>query len=466
MATDQDKLRITSELFKIPVENRTILYAPLAGSVVEVTPGVENFFFKIQQGANPYEIDPVLAEHLFKTRILVPEGQNKSSSCSSCHETHYSPTSVTLLPTFGCNLNCEYCYACAGDLSQVIKPEIAKASIDFIVENALKKKSDNVNVGFHGGGEPLLSSNLPLINYALAYLKETSSAAGLKSRADVVTNGVHSLETMQWAVENFDRINISIDGPEDIQNRQRPKKGGQGSFNDVVRTIKYLDQAKAKDGKSYNYGMRATITDYSVKRIPEILEFFSSISRNKSFHLEPLFECGRCQTTGAKAPDPGVFLEQMLIAEKRAKDLGVSFYYSGGSIDKISETFCGACGGNFFITPTGFVTTCLEACREESPIFNSFKIGQYNETTGKIDFNLENIENLRNRKVTNMEFCEDCFAKYNCAGDCPAKVLEQSGKILDSTNNARCVINRGLLKSQILQRLNASEEIDNAKTKR
>ena len=456
------KMEITKELFEVPYKGRTFLYAPLEGSVLEVTPGVISFLSQVKSGIDPNQINKDLTQKLLKSRIFVEnplEQVTKKDSCS-CPSDTYAPTSVTLLPTYNCNLRCVYCFARAGeDIGEVMAIEIAKASLDLIVNNAIKQGKKEVSLGFHGGGEPLLARNMPLLNYSLNYLKKKAEENSLKYRSSVVTNGIHSIKTIDWAVRNLDHINVSIDGPKDIQDAQRPKFYKKSSFEEVMRTINYLEKAVGRDGKKFPYGLRATITSESVRRMPEILEFFHSISGNKSFHLEPLFECGRCSTSQARSPDPQLFLEQLLLTQEKARKLGVGVYYSGGSLDKISQTFCGACGNNFFVTPNGFVTSCLEACREDDAISNVFFIGKYNPKTKEFDFNQDRIQALKKRKVENMPFCQDCFAKYNCSGDCPAKIYEQTGDLLDPSKNWRCIINQGLLIERMAEALEGSKSL-------
>lgn len=459
-------MELIKELFEIPYKDRKFLYAPLIGSVLEVTPSLIGFLNQIESGADPNKINPDLTTKLIKNGILLENSkpQLAKHEPNVCNSKIYAPTSVTLLPTYNCNLRCIYCYARAGeDTGEIMNSEIVKASLDLIVTNAVKQNKKQVSLGFHGGGEPLLEKNMQILNYSLDYLKQQTEKNNLNYRASVVTNGVHPLKTIEWAVKNLDSINVSIDGPKDIQNTQRPrfaKKDSflEESFDNVMQTIHYLENAKGRNGKKFQYGIRATITANSVRRMPEILEFFHSISSNKSFHLEPLFECGRCFASESKSPDPKIFLEQLLLTQEKAKKLGVEVYYSGGSLDKISQTFCGACGSNFFVTPGGFVTSCLEACREEDAISNIFFIGQYNHRKKEFEFNQDRIKTLSERKVENISFCENCFAKYNCSGDCPAKVYEQTGDLLNPSKNWRCAINQGLLIERIVQALDQSKE--------
>ena len=362
----------------------------------------------------------------------------------------YSPTSVTLMPTYDCNLRCIYCYAHGGEnVGELMDWKVAKASIDFIIQNALENEQEKVILGFHGGGEPLMPKNTYLIKKTIDYFRNQAKKYGLQSRVSSATNGVISPRRLDWITDYFDRLNVSLDGPEDIQNNQRPTEKGK-SHKAVERTIQYLEE------KNFPYGLRATITEDSVSRMKEIIEYFSSISSNNSFHLEPLFECGRCKTTNAKAPTPEDFLRYAVEAKRFAEGKKIRLYYSGSQLDNISPRFCGAAGTNFFVTPEGNVTSCLEVSRTDDKIADIFIIGEYN---GKnFDIYEDRVEALRNRTVQNIPHCKDCFAKHNCSGDCLAKVCEQSGDMMDTSNNNRCSINQGLLLDEMNRRLKYEKE--------
>ena len=266
------------------------------------------------------------------------------------------------------------------------------------------------------------------------------------------TNGVIPENKLDWIIDNFDYLTLSLDGFEEIQNSQRPLKNGKGSYGLVMNTIRRLNEA------GFRFGIRSTITLDSVSKMPKILEFLHSVAPNcESFHLEPLFECGRCTSTGASSPSSEDFLKYSIETRRKAEELGIEVHYSGSQLENIQDVFCGATGKNFFITPQGNVTTCLEVSRENDPHAEYFFVGKYNSETKQFDLFEDRLDLLRSRTVARMDGCGDCYSKYNCAGDCLAKALISSGDIFDSTNNPRCVANKGLLLDEIESKLQKSD---------
>jgi len=446
---------INPELFVIPKdEGNYILYVPLEGNVIEVTPGTVGLLKMIRAGKT-IESEENIINQLKDKKVLVNQeyidnfNPSMSEKTTASYKREFKPTAVTLFPTSDCNLRCLYCYASAGDSPNEMSFEIAKTGIDYIVDNALDTKSERINVGFHGGGEPF--SNFGLMESAVEYSKQLAKTEKLKVDFSVGTNGLLSKRQLDWIVQNEVRANVSLDGTEDIQNYQRPIKNGGKSFDAVISTIKYFEANK------HNYGIRSTITEYNVHRMEEIYNFFKSISSLKSFHFEPVFECGRCKMTKIHAPKKEIFLQRLLeVKEIAAKD-GVEIYYSGGRFGNITDHFCGAAGSNFFITQDGYLTSCLEVSHESDERSKIFFFGQ--ARNGKVEIDNERLKYLKSRNIFNMPACQDCFAKFTCGGDCLAKVLASSGDMFDSSSNERCEINQKVLINQMENALKNGTQI-------
>jgi len=245
-------MELTKELFVIPNKENYILYAPLRGSILEVNAPFIKVLQDLQKGI--IKCEDKFLNRLVDTGIVVKEGgKNKSLSCE--HKNPLKSTSVTLIPTRDCNLSCLYCYSSAGEYKECMGLDLAKASIDFIIENAVKAGSESINVGFHGGGEPFM--NFDLVKEIVKYSKERANLNNLKSKFAGVSNGILGDKKLEWITQNLDSLNISFDGSKDVQNIQRPMKGGYPSFEKVLSTVKKLEESK------FSYGIRTTITNYS-----------------------------------------------------------------------------------------------------------------------------------------------------------------------------------------------------------
>jgi len=113
----------------------------------------------------------------------------------------------------------------------------------------------------------------------------------------------------EWIAKNIDDINISFDGPRDIQDFQRPTRRDTGSFKTVCNSLDILKKNKKR------FHFRGTITDYSQDRMPEIVEFFSKFNPI-GIQLEPMFISTRSIKTDIKNPDDQAFVNGFIEAEK------------------------------------------------------------------------------------------------------------------------------------------------------
>lgn len=430
---------INTELFVIPDGKRYLIYSPLQRLVFETNRDTLSLLSAIKEGVDIREDARTKKTMEFLIRHKIVDGPEEKILPPKKIE-KFEPTSVTIFPTSDCNLRCVYCYASAGERPREMKWDVAKAAIDFIAENAVNLGKKEIQVGFHGGGEPAVAWGI--VAKSVEYAKKKAAESGLKARTQLATNGVLSDEKIEWIIKNMDRINVSFDGPRDIHDSQRVTPNGKGSFDAVMRTIKRLEET------NFPYGIRVTITQASVGRMAEMVDFFHENINIKSLHFEQLSECGRCEKTKWSAPDPDVFVENFINAVVRAEKYGIEIYNSGGRIETVTDSFCGASRDSFCPTPEGFVTSCYEVSSPKDPRSETFFYGRYNEKTKKFYFDIERLQKLQERRVQNMEKCQGCFIKWHCCGDCPAKVLASSGSLFEPVE-ARCRVNREITKYYI-----------------
>ena len=145
---------------------------------------------------------------------------------------------ITLQLTQDCNFRCKYCiYSEEINTKQRIHSqknmtwETAKKAIDFYLDHSVD--SLKRNVGFYGG-EPLLQ--FELLKRVVEYSKERLKGKPLSFT--ITTNG--SLLTDK-VVEFLDGNNIntliSLDGPKEVNDKNRVFKNGYGTYETVIDNI-------------------------------------------------------------------------------------------------------------------------------------------------------------------------------------------------------------------------------------
>jgi uncharacterized protein len=353
----------------------------------------------------------------------------------------YRPTNVTLFLTGRCNLRCSYCYADGGENHSTMPWEIAREALDFVVDNAAATGRRAVKIVFHGDGEPTLAWRL--MQRAVAYAERRGQQADVECSFECGVNGVIAESRGRWLARKFSGVTISVDGPADIQNAQRPLASGtRPSSPRVERTLRVLDEAGT------SYGIRCTITSLSLNRIPEIVGYLCRVSQAKRLMIEPAFAAGRALRGGARPLNPETFVRGFLAARPIAKRHGRRMLFSGARADQIVSRFCGAIDGAFNVAQDGRVTSCYEVISPGDGRISLFEIGGYRGPGQGFWIDRARIAAAIRWTATEKPACHQCFARYHCAGDCPAK-LAMSGDPAKTVNPARCYTIREITRAQI-----------------
>ena len=146
-------------------------------------------------------------------------------------------TQLVVVPTFGCNLACVYCYqepfvSAAGGL---IAPETITALFAYVDRFHMGETPRSYVTLF--GGEPLVpaAANHDRIERIVAAAEERQLGVA------VVTNG--------YAIEEYlpilrrpsiREVQVTLDGPPAMHDRRRPLTGGTGTFERIARGIDAL----------------------------------------------------------------------------------------------------------------------------------------------------------------------------------------------------------------------------------
>ncbi len=432
-----------NELFLLEGSGYTVLFAPKIGLILEVKAREKERVAQLVREScsgveKLLEIFPELKKERFLRFAENTEGRFPSD------DNIFRPTSAIIFPTFDCNLCCSYCYSAAGVRKEDMKWNVGKAVVDFLVRNAKVKNEKEISLEFHGGGEP--TKNWPLFTSVLDYFQRAAQANNLKPEVGLATNGMLSDSQVEWIAARMNRVQVSLDGPEKIQNYQRPTAEGSGSFSTVYNTVSLLLE------KGVEVTVHVVVTTYSVKMIPEIIDFFVGEFPNISIHLEPSYPCGRGLFTGQTFPDKTDFVEGFIAAESITNKCGIELFYSGTTQDltELKESFCGVSAPNFVVTPDGLVTACHEIASEKHELARQLIYGHFDQQNKQFVFDYDKIRTLKSYALKARALCQKCFAQYQCGGDCLVKTLSVgNGKC---RHNFRCNINRELAKHYVFEK--------------
>jgi uncharacterized protein len=437
--------RLSAELFTIPVANAFLVYAPLRQSAFLTNAQVVNRLADLQEG----RFDPAApgADELLQfLRGLEIVDADPEARPITTYQGLPKPTMVTLFLTTACNLRCTYCYASAGDTPTRVMPlEVAQRGIDFVLANAVELGASEIEVAYHGGGEP--SVNWKTLTGSYDYAVERASAAGVQLRTALASNGVMPDAKIDWIIEHLDGASLSFDGLPEVHDKHRVSLLGGGSAAEVMHTIRRFDEA------NFDYALRLTVTRENIPKMEASVRFICERFRPRHIQVEPAYQLGRWRD--APSAETADFIAGFRAAQAAAREHGQEIQFSGARLGMLSNHFCGITQDSFCLTADGNVSACYETFLEEAEWAKTFFYGDFDEAQKTFRFALPVLDHLRHQSVENRAFCQGCYAKWTCGGDCYHKSLTVNGAD-EFQGSDRCHIIRELTKDQILERIAAS----------
>jgi uncharacterized protein len=444
------RLRLPKDHFVIPLDKDYLYYVPLKGLLYLVNAHALDQLcraFDVADAQVPSPISDVLAD------IHAPA---KRPSNHSLREEPFPWNRLILDLSTECTLACVYCYAGAGDSSpRFMTVDCASSAIDLCVSQILtlpasRQHDRYLRLIFHGGSEPTTDWNLFVD--VIEYANEACKQHAIPIAISMGSNGYYSDDKAQWIAHNLTNVSLSLDGYEEIQNTHRPTRNGRPSFDVVCRSAEIFMTSQSN---TFRFGLRPTITEYSVAFLPEIISFFQQRFPGIGIAVEPAEEYGRCKYSNFRAPNPYVFVKKFIEASEMWP--GTRLTYSGFiGIATLRERFCGASEPQFAVLPSGSVTACYGYSLKEL-FLKEFIYGQYDATTRSFRFDESRRSWLRRLHKMRRHKCSKCFARYQCGGDCPAMQMSQAKHGVVFSQGNRCVINRELAKWYLLKEVKSHE---------
>lgn len=152
---------------------------------------------------------------------------------------------ITFIVTKDCQLACKYCYLVGKNTKEKMSWDIAKKTIDYILDNEFDENFNKRSVVWDFiGGEPFLEIDLidKITDYIKIELFKRNHHWFNSYRFSFATNGInyHTAKVQNYIMKNHKHlsIGITIDGTELLHDLNRVyKETGKGSYKDVVKNI-------------------------------------------------------------------------------------------------------------------------------------------------------------------------------------------------------------------------------------
>ncbi|TCO64231.1 radical SAM protein [Caldanaerobacter subterraneus] len=235
--------------------------------------------------------------------------------------------------------------------------------------------------------------------------------------ASIITNGYNLTREVVEQFRNLrlSFIQITLDGPQDVHDKRRPLKSGQGTFEKILVNIEENIDIMP------NISLRINVDKENVNRVNEILDGLErrGLKNKLSVYLgyvEPTNDCyvpNKCLSMHEYSKVTYMF-------EKVLKERG----FSNNLMHKyphLKYNFCGADSVNsMVIDPEGYIYKCWSDIGIEE-----YRVGNILNDTSLVSLNVDKYMEYLLYDPTMDEMCTDCKLLPICMGGCPRRRIER-----------------------------------------
>ena len=368
------------------------------------------------EGREPLDLEQVPAadreflDDLRKARLLVPSGVGRRPTAELPDPQGIPLRTLVLEVAQACNLRCRYCYAEGGAYGgepRLLSPETARRAVRLLLREADDRQPATL-VLF--GGEPLL--NMPALRAAVEEVAAGGAETGKKVQISLTTNGtLLAPEVVDFLQRNRVMVAISLDGPPDLHDANRPDTAGRGSYATILPQVARLLQESPVP-----VAARVTLTPDQWGRIEEVFDHLLALG----FHEVGIAPASPISATLL----PTAAQEETLLAGFTALARRFATEVAAGRVLPFSNILdllgrlhrgqtksiaCGAGLGYLAVDAEGAFFPCHRLAGE-----SAFRVGDLESGLdgGKIRSSLAALTDGKE------SFCADCWARTLCAGGC------------------------------------------------
>jgi len=411
-----------SEIFIIPVGHKELnmIYSPLG-----------NTCYQVDETMTKQIMKAIYKKNLCRNKII-GEMTTKLLNYQLPESLRQSPDeykTLSLLPNHICNFRCKYCYSKQGRSHTIINRKKLQTALDFFI-NPDRIAPQTLKLFISGGGEPLLTWEDTL--YAIVYAQERAQQYGFTLWTSIITNGsIVNEEIIETLLKYKSSVCISFEVLEDLQNSLR------GNYNLVSETLTKYGQAGVP------VMLNSTITPASVSHMKEMVhKVVSDYPFVRNYTLEPVTDHTLFDSPEMLRNFYTQFSNNYFELKKEVEPNTIWC-----SLDEMIDTKkLRYCPGKLCLTPHGTFSVCHCVSAMDEQRYEKCVYGRITEQS--VVFDLEKFKQLMDINAQYYSKCSDCFAKWNCGGECMTRQDQYPENFMDEV----CNFNRQWLTMQLKER--------------
>jgi radical SAM protein with 4Fe4S-binding SPASM domain len=246
-------------------------------------------------------------------------------------------------------------------------------------------------------------------------------------KTELQTNGLfQSSADTRWISDHMDIVWFSLDGPPEINGRNRPDEFGRDRTEEIEENLTNVSSKT-------RVGVRATITSNTVARQEELIRYYNKLGV-KHLAFNPLIRPIKRGDSGNKEVNEISQLEfakGFIAAHNVATKLGVELTNSlTFNFDEQTTWACRSCLPMPQLNPDGSVSSCdMALYRDTKKELAVFLYGEWDNENRRIVYDSDKINKLQNRKLCNLDKCKQCKYGAYCAGGCAGRIVYETGDL-------------------------------------
>jgi uncharacterized protein len=420
---------VDPDVFVVPVQERWLLHAPRLRLTAVVNAAA---VVALRAGRHVAGLSDALAA--------------PPAAAPRAHDGPAQPDFIGLIPTRGCNLACCYCgFGATQAQGEPLSFDLAVAAIDWMGDEVARRGRETLEVHFFGG-EPMMAPRV--VEVAVHRARAVAAARGLETRLEIATNGCFDEAGAELLADYFDTVVVSLDGPPDVHDRQRPLRRGLGSYEQVARSVERLARS------SVELCLRVCVTAATVGSLESIARGLCDAFHPHTLDFEALQPTAESEAAGLRPADPWTFAVMWERARRLAADKGVTAIYAGAA-EGLRHTFCPVGRDTLIVSPDGRVSACYLQREDWQRRGLDLDLGRVEVGRGVV---VDGVQLAAVRDLTRgLSRCERCLARWSCAGGCHVNHVYPG---CSAEYDDFCIQTRLLTAVQLLSTLDAGPEIE------
>lgn len=338
-----------------------------------------------------------------------------------------SQVQLLLIPTYGCNLACTYCYEHGiSRKAGIILKEVVNAFFNYANDRFRDRQTKPFITLF--GGEPLVNS--PSQKEIIQYIVD--KCIEYKYEIAAVTNGFDLVDYVDLLKKaKVKEIQVTLDGSRDVHNMRRGAANGKGTFDRIIHGMERLVDNKIP------INLRTVVDKENILDTVNLAEYLdekgwldlgqelfkTQIGRNYELfgcYAKPQYLMTQVELWA----EYSMMSKKYPVLEKfhRPDFKGIRHLVDTGELYMASFDTCPAAKTEWVFDYKGDIYGCTASCGREE-----FKLGTFYP---EVNLNEKTVEEWQRRNVLNIDECRDCRYNIICGGGCGVVAFNKNGSIL------------------------------------